>query len=202
MNAYTQQFAACRIDGCARNAHPSAKGARGWCSTHYNRWRRSGDPLGVRAVRGEPLQYFREVVLHHATQNCLLWPFARSSGYGTLTIDGRTQYVHRLVCEHVHGPAPSPDFQAAHSCGAGHLGCVSPGHLSWKTPAGNSVDKIEHGRTTRGERSASSKLTAEQVRTMRDLRAAGLPLRELSERFDIGIPTASQICSGKRWGWL
>lgn len=36
----------CSIDACE---NPAAK--RGWCSKHYQRWRKTGDPLGLRAGR-------------------------------------------------------------------------------------------------------------------------------------------------------
>lgn len=38
----------CAIDGCDRPVK-----SRGWCSTHYMRWRRNGDPQVVRP-RGRP----------------------------------------------------------------------------------------------------------------------------------------------------
>ena len=31
----------CKVNGCERPAH-----SRGWCPTHYQRWRKYGDPLG------------------------------------------------------------------------------------------------------------------------------------------------------------
>src|SRR5262245_35110339 len=36
----------CSISGCTFKAH-----GRGWCSTHYRRWRLTGDPLKVRVWR-------------------------------------------------------------------------------------------------------------------------------------------------------
>lgn len=34
----------CSIADCTRSASPYDNGARGWCKTHYMRWRRNGDP--------------------------------------------------------------------------------------------------------------------------------------------------------------
>lgn len=41
-------FKSCSVPGCNGNAHRSAKGSRGWCSAHYQRWYHHGDPLGGR----------------------------------------------------------------------------------------------------------------------------------------------------------
>lgn len=35
----------CKVDGCDRDASGYTGGGRGWCATHYQRWRRHGDPL-------------------------------------------------------------------------------------------------------------------------------------------------------------
>jgi hypothetical protein len=56
---------------------------------------------------------------------CLIWPFGRNStGYGLVTIDGEQTYAHRAMCKRVHGEPPTPEHQAAHSCGRGHDGCL------------------------------------------------------------------------------
>ena len=95
---------------------------------------------------GEPMRYFREVVLAYDGNECQTWPYARSDrGYGQVYQDGRVEYVHRMVCEERHGPPPTPKHDAAHSCGKGHEGCVTKRHLSWKTHKENMADAIEHG---------------------------------------------------------
>lgn len=40
------KFKSCSVEGCNGNSHSSAKGARGWCGMHYQRWKIHGDPLG------------------------------------------------------------------------------------------------------------------------------------------------------------
>lgn len=51
------QFKSCSVEGCNGNAHPAMGGRRDFCSTHYRRLVRHGDPLGggvMRVARGGP----------------------------------------------------------------------------------------------------------------------------------------------------
>lgn len=134
----------CNIDGCDKRAK-----CRGWCTAHYERWRKHGSPhqggpLGT--AFGEPLRYLDEVVLIYDRDDCLAWPYAKDpNGYGQVRVGGRTHYVTRLVCEKIHGKPPTGRHQAAHSCGRGHEGCCNPKHLRWATVRENHLDKKAHG---------------------------------------------------------
>lgn len=78
--------------------------------------------------------------------DCLTWPFLKSPrGYARMHVNGRDKRVSRLVCEEAYGTPPTPDHHAAHSCGKGHLACVTKRHLRWATPVENAADKIIHG---------------------------------------------------------
>ena len=120
--------------------------------------------LATRSQEGEPQRFLDNVALRYAGEECLLWPFAKSGfGYGQIRKDGRAENVHRIICEAVHGPAPSPDHEVAHTCGKGNLGCVNPSHLEWKTHVANVADTLLHGTRNRGERNGQTKLTEEEV---------------------------------------
>lgn len=187
----------CSIKGCGK-----PQKTRGWCRAHYHRWRRHGDPLGGRTLVGEPAQYFREIVLPFAGTECLIWPYSRiGGGYGELRQDGRTQRVHRLVCEVLHGPAPTPEHEAAHSCGKGYEGCCNPQHIRWATPTENSADRAIHGTVAHGERHGSVKLSEADVLEIRDLRDQ-LSRREIAEIFGVTSHQIGYIYRGKSWGWL
>lgn len=47
-----------------------------------------------------------------------------------------------------------------------------------------------------------AKLSDNQVREIRELRATGVTFRDLAERFDSNPGTISEICSGKRYRWV
>lgn len=126
----------CSIAGCEASAYGRGT-AHGWCSKHYKRWRRHGNPVAGRIPDGETARYF----LAHVgiqTDECLIWPYAVSSGYGCATIDGRSERVHVLACEWAHGPRPE-GMDAAHSCDVRR--CFNPAHLRWATRTENILDR-------------------------------------------------------------
>lgn len=190
----------CSIPNCGKPVF-----RRNWCNAHYQRWRRHGEPLGGGRPRGDnlgsPFLYYRVVVLTYVGDECLIWPFSRSRGYGTIRHDGCDRYVHRLVCEEENGPPPSADSDAAHSCGRGKQGCVTKGHMSWKTRKGNEADKLSHGTIARGERNGHAKLTEAEVLEIRRLKG-GMPQCRIAERFSVSEATISEIMNGKKWRWL
>lgn len=191
----------CSIPDCGKTAVNS----RGWCVAHYHRWQRHGDPLGggpPATPNGEAQRYFREVVLAYDGDECLAWPYGCDRGYAQMwnTRTGKTASVSRLVCEEENGPPPTPEYEAAHSCGKGHLACVTKRHLSWKTPFDNSNDRVAHGTLPRGSLIGTSKLTESQVREIK--RMQGLKShREIAEEFGVSRAHISRIIKGVSWTW-
>lgn len=130
---------------------------------------------------------------HDDAEFCLIWPFNRAqNGYPTA---GKNNAIrpHRLMCERRNGPAPSPKHQAAHSCGKGHLGCVNPWHLNWRTPAENQLERYkQHGLLP------SRKLTPEQVDEIRTLKGRERTV-DTAARFQVSEANIRQIQAGKTW---
>jgi len=63
---------------------------------------------------------------------CWLWTGARkANGYGEVTINGATYYVHRLMYERFCGPIPD-GYQLHHLCW--HRHCCNPAHLLAVSP--------------------------------------------------------------------
>ena len=186
----------CSIAGCGK----PTKG-RGWCAAHYHRWTRHGDPLGGGSFYGEAAQFYRDVVLPHHGTECLIWPYARmGNGYAELRVDGRARLVHRMVCIAVHGEPPTPKHEAAHSCGRGHDACVNSDHLRWATPAENIQDQILHGTRHRGDRTGTSRLSADDVRAIRA--AERVTYAELGRRYGVSEATVRDAVSRRTWAWL
>lgn len=184
----------CSIPDCGK---PARK--RGWCQAHYMRWYNNGSPTAGKTSPGELPRYLTNTVFVYRGDDCLIWPYARNKwGYGKVTIGGRTKGVHRLVCEYTHGPPPTVEHQACHSCGNGHLGCVAPNHLSWKTRKGNAADAIAHGVQIKGERHHMARLSALDVAQIRSLRGV-IPQSEIAKRFGIRQNQVSRIQLGRSW---
>ncbi|MBX3579951.1 MAG: hypothetical protein KF723_22335 [Rhizobiaceae bacterium] len=146
-------------------------------------------------------RFFNSVILMYDGNDCLAWPFSTRDGYAVMRWDGKSVSVCRLVCEKVYGPPPTPDHEAAHLCGKGHLGCVAKRHLVWKTDAENEADKLVHGTSNRGERHGMAKLLAADVLAIRELQGTATQ-REIARRFGVSQRTISLIHRRERWTWL
>lgn len=152
-------------------------------------------------MRGQKEPWLRDRV-GHAGEDCLIWPFNRlSNGYGYVRTAGKMTTASRFMCELVNGPPPEVWYEAAHTCGAGHLGCVHPGHLVWKTPAQNRADRVLHGTHNRGSRNHRAKLTEQQVLEIRALDGKE-KLSVIARRYDVNPSVVSQIMSRAVWAWL
>lgn len=144
---------------------------------------------------------YKWLLAHKSYQedDCIVWPMCRiKNGYGTVYFAGKQLYAHRLMCEMVKGPPPSPTHEAAHSCGNGHGGCVNPRHLSWKTISENLRDCRRHGTHVRNRSGAKGKLTPRNVMLMRRLKGIHTQA-EIAAQFGVSEPTMRDILSGRTW---
>lgn len=186
--------------GCSMPNCGGAHKTKGLCRAHYARLLRYGSPLAGSTMQGEPERYLREVVLGYVGEDCLTWPYSKfQTGYAALPRKDKRHTVSRLVCEETNGPPPSPQHYAAHSCGKGHLACVNPHHLSWKTPSENQADRVEHGTSNRGTRCGSAKLTENDVLKIRSLPGKAV---DLARQYHVSDSTIREIRAKKSWGWL
>jgi len=133
---------------------------------------------------GKGIAWLRENAAY-AGDDCLIWPLHRNkfTGYGAFGYLGKIYYAHRYMCELAHGPAPGPDFHAAHSCGRGHEGCCNPRHLSWQTISENQKDRRRHGTQT-GAKGSRTRLSQTQIADMRALKGR-LSEYKIAERFGV-----------------
>ena len=148
--------------------------------------------------KGKGIMFLRAHVDFNGDE-CLIWPFSRDQdGYGQFGYEGKVKKPHRWMCEAVHGPAPTPEHQAAHDCGNGEDGCIHPKHLFWKTPLENTRDKILHGTTNTGRGRRRNKLTPEQVGEIRKVDTVAGQFAAAA-RYSVSASMIRKIIYGKAW---
>lgn len=130
--------AICSIDGCGR----SDRLVRGWCSMHYQRWERTGDPIGARPNFSSPEDAFAARTEWHG--DCLIWTGARVGiGYGLLRVEGCNERAHRYAYRRAYGEIPTGAV-VRHKCDTKL--CVNAEHLEVGTQKENIGDMITRGR--------------------------------------------------------
>lgn len=187
----------CSVQECTNLRH-----SKGYCGKHYAAARRhGGDPLGGGPAPGFA-QKFIEDVRQSNVDACITWPFARlATGYAVSRRRHGTHFVHRQICIDLNG-FPEKKMEVAHSCGNGHLGCVNPKHLSWKTRSANQMDRVVHGTSNRGERQWNSQLSQDDVLRVVSQVNSGRSMRSISVELGVGPKTVSDIMCGKTWQWV
>lgn len=187
----------CSVNDCHKPSH-----ARGWCKTHHKRWMRHGDPLfRMKAANGELRRFYTEQVVPYAGDECLIWPYTRDRhGYAKMMVRGACKAVSRLVCEDANGPPPATNYDAAHSCGNGHRGCVAKTHLRWATRKENVEDMRRHGTMSVGESRHNAKITARDARRIADAPKAATNAA-LAGRYGISASQVRMIRAGRSWRW-
>jgi hypothetical protein len=188
----------CSIECCEKPAY-----CKTFCHAHYGRFKRHGHPLRggtPRAAPGEPARWLYDHTDHQGS-DCLPWPFAKNiDGYGLVYLDGTQMIASRMMCILAHGAPSEPAFQAAHSCGNGHLGCVNPLHLRWATPSENQAERIDHGTDSRGSGNGRAKLTEADVIEIREVFATGeFSKKEIAAECGVTPSLIGSIIKRKAW---
>lgn len=146
--------------------------------------------------KGEAIKWLH-ANFNYEGEECLIWPLSRDNhGHGHFGFLGTRYKAHQVMCEWVNGPRPSPEHQAAHSCGNGHNGCVHPQHLSWKTASENQLDRREHGTHATNPWGNKGKVTIEMASAVLALKGK-LPQAKIASQFGISCPTVRRIFNGK-----
>lgn len=186
----------CTVDGCENRAH-----AQGYCPKHYSLFKQHGSPTAHHPDHRCNERWIDEHKGYDG-DDCIAWPFSRGDqGRGTAWRNGRQISAPRAMCFAAHGEPPTPEHQAAHSCGNGHLGCMNPRHIRWATRLENAADRCAHGMTVKGSRVNTSKLSENQVREIR-ARQGLATARGLGREYGVSSTAISLIWKRENWGWL
>ena len=153
---------------------------------------------GARRGKGRGAQWIFDHVGYRG-DDCLKWPFSidKRVGRGTLGYMGRIMWAHRFMCELAHGLPPTGKPQASHNCGNGHLGCVNPRHLEWKSNQENCVDKSLHGRAQ--GRAGKKELKPAEIAEIKSLKGT-MTQMAIADRFGVSLSCVQYHLHGKeRW---
>jgi HNH endonuclease len=138
-----KHFGPCSVDGCESPAK-----FRGWCSKHYQRWQKHGDPLGgSRFCNDLMANFWRKVnkdgpIPEHRPELGACWAWTGSrlpEGYGTFRVGTIVARAHRFAYEQFVGPIPE-GLTIDHLCI--NPPCVNPAHLE---PVTNAVNVLRGG---------------------------------------------------------
>lgn len=186
----------CSILDC----HNVGQITKGFCKRHYAKFLRYGDPLGGRKTPDGAGERFLKNIPQ--TDECVLWPYGTSKGYGATSLGGkgRTSASRISLILHV-GPPPEEGMHAAHDpLKCNNPLCVNPRHLRWATAEDNIMDRVIVGTISRGTSNAKSKLTEKQVLVA--YHAPQTEVIKLSKEFGVHKKTLYSIRRGKTWLWL
>lgn len=126
---------------------------------------------------------------------CWLWlgELVGKLQYGRCEVGGRRLLAHRLSWEVFNGPIPE-GVLVLHECDTPT--CCNPDHLFLGSHQDNIDDRVSKGRSCRGERSPSARITSEQAA---QIRCSGDSLRALAAQFGISAKTVFDIKHGLKW---
>ena len=128
-----------------------------------------------------------------ATHECWIWQGATNSeGYGQFRLDGPLIGAHCAVLN-LTGVSTTNKI-VRHTCDIPL--CVNPNHLRLGTILDNINDRDTRGRTAVGERHGRSKLTIQQVRTIRRVKK---PVSILAQQYEVDPKTIRNILTRKTW---
>jgi len=132
---------ACTVANCVR-----PRWAKGFCSKHYQRFRKYGDPLAVPRFDRDDIKRRRDAFFHANVDRSAgpdgCWPWLRkpmSNGYGQLRGYAGPIGAHRFAWELTNGPIPN-GLTIEHNChdrdltclgeqGCPHRLCCNPAHM-------------------------------------------------------------------------
>ena len=183
----------CSVLSCDRDSFQ-----KGFCSRHYYRWAKYGDPHITKQVQFHGLtveERFWKYV--KKTPDCWEWVGSKMQNYGMLNVGGKPKLASRLSWEIHYGPIPA-NKMVLHKCD--NPSCTNPEHLYIGNQFNNMADMWNRGRANPGhvfgEKHGMSKLTDEAVRFIRQSTdKTGV----LAAQFNVSKTTIQYVRTRKCW---
>lgn len=144
------------------------------------------------------VEFLKEQVEAHVTDECLIWPFALAEfGHGLVHNEqGRLMGCHRYAYQYVYGPITSEDI-IRHSCDV--PACYNPRHLLKGTHNDNVQDRVNRKRSAIGMNNGRAVLNETEVMIIYNSEESVV---YLADRFGVDAKNIRNIKSGKTWRYL
>jgi hypothetical protein len=159
---------------------------------------RSSKPITFAQLKAKSKHFWSKVL---RKKGCWPWTAGISGkgGYGQFNVSYRSIGAHRAALSLKLGRLVKG--MACHKCGTRN--CCRPSHLYEGNSKTNALDAIRHGKTRRGELSASAKLTKADILNIRVLYSHGRQsLTTLARRYDVSVSNIDCIVRKVTWKWL
>jgi len=139
-------------------------------------------------------EYINHRVSIDETTGCWNWlGKLDKDGYGEFFFNNTKSRAHRSVYEHFIGQIPA-GLIACHKCD--NPSCVNPDHIFLGTSKDNAIDARDKGRAFVGEKNGRSKLTRQDVDSIRHSKEKQ---SVLAEKHGVDRHTISAIRRGDTW---
>lgn len=120
-----------------------------------------------------------------------------SDGYPVKSHNGKTVKIYRFLYQEEYGRLPR-DIVLLHTCD--NRLCINiKKHLKPGSHQDNMADMVAKGRSARGERVGSSKLSKRKVKTIRNSK---LTSKQLAEKYEVAISTINRVKNGTYWKYI
>lgn len=197
----------CSHSGCSR---PHA--AKGYCTKHYQRWRKCGDPdgEGLRIVQeGRDLadRFTKKFLRGIRVLENGCWASETSykgvHGYSELQIsENNVQHSYRThIFSYMHFRGNIPKgMLVCHKCDNRY--CCNPDHLFLGTPSENSQDMVRKGRGLVGEKNPNTKFKEQDVLNIYADLDRGMLRSQIAQKYGVKSETICHIANGRNWRHL
>ena len=131
------------------------------------------------------------------SEGCWNWMASKKvGGYGQFRYNGKVCAAHRFSYQFYVGPI-APGLSVCHKCD--NPACVNPSHLFLGTDQENKADMYSKHRNVFGEGHPNSKLTPDQIVSIRKDSSDGIPQRKIASKYKTQRSQVSLIVNRKRW---
>ena len=188
----------CSVDNCSDKYY-----AKGFCSNHYQLFKRHGNVVGIKTHASIEKRFWR-FVDKKSESECWNWLGSLRAGYGRISLgakkDGSTS-SHRFSWE-LHNKQSIPNGMVVmHSCD--NPKCVNPNHLNIGTHKDNTQDMIAKGRkivvAPVGDENGKAIINEEIVKAIRE---SNLSHAALGRQFNVSPNCIRGVRTGRTWSHI